>query len=415
MEEENIIYKENIDPFKEKIFNGNQPKIIDFINGNDNIPSLPTIPKIYFNKDTNNDKIGSDIINKYNIIKINIKKLEIIKNFIISILKTSQFELENIKIPKKKYKLEQDNLIINIENTFNETFKDQKSFNNFINNYVKENYNIIKYTKSDVPYFYTIFQNEYLGTNKNFFLDLFKKYIKIRKIILPYIKNNSGLLGFNMIFELNDNIQLDKIKNIEKEKLKKNNKNYINYNKYILYGKNIINNSNIINNKFKNSETETAKKPTLQFKIHKSNLLYLERNNVNYYNGLHSKKLTDIYNNIINSKNNFLDNDTSLYNVTINLIEFEFNLIKFIFNYIDIILFNNFIDVHIKIKRYIYEKINTFSIYYEPYIEWYNNVILGLSTPLIGMNKSEVEDFKEFFNTIIKEIDGNGDSNNSTN
>ena len=122
MEENNNIHKENIEPFKEKIFNPTIT-ISDFIKGDDNIPSLPTIPKIYFNKNKKknleDDKIGSVVINNYNNIRINIKKLEIIKNFILSILKTSQFELENFKVSKKKYQLEQNNLIINIEDTFN--------------------------------------------------------------------------------------------------------------------------------------------------------------------------------------------------------------------------------------------------------------------------------------------------------
>jgi len=393
--EENNIHTENIEPFKKNIFTNNST-ISNFIKGDDNISSLPTIPKIYFNKD--NDQIGSNIINNYNTIRINIKKLEIIKNFILSILKTSQFELESFKVSKKIFKLKQNKLIINFEDTFNDTFKINNSFNNFINNYVKENYNIFKNIKSDVPYFYNIFQNIYTGENKNFFLNLFKKYIEIRKIILEFIKSNNGILGFDMVFEINDNIHFDKIKNIEKEKIK-NKKNSINYNKYILSGKNFINNINNIDN--------TSVKKTLQSKIHKSNLLYLENNDINYYINLHKNRLTNIYTNIITSKNNSLDNEASydLYNITINLLELEFNIIKFIFNYIDEIIFNNFIDVHIKIKQYIYEKINTFNIYYEPYIEWYNRVILELSGSLIGINTSEVENFKDFFNKIISEID----------
>jgi len=401
---ENInIHKENIEPFKKNIFTSN-PTISDFIKGDNNISSLPTIPKIYFNKNTDNDKIGSNIINNYNNIRINIKKLEIIKNFILSILKTSQFELEKFKVSKKIFHLEQNNLIIKFEDTFNDTFKNNDYFNNFINNYIKENYNIFKNIKSDVPYFYKIFQNIYIGKNKNFFLDLFKKYIKIRKIILTFIQKNNGILGFDMVFEINNNIYFDKIKNIEKEKLSKDSKNYINYNEYILSGENIMNNTNIINNK---STNITSKKITLQSKIHKSNLLYLENNDINYYINLHKKKLTDIYTNIITAKNNSLDNGASynLYNITINLLELEFNIIKFIFNYIDEIIFNNFINVHLKIKHYIYEKINTFDIYYEPYIEWYNRVIIKLPVSLIGINTSEVENFKDFFNKIISKID----------
>ena len=77
----NNITGKNIIPFKTGIFNDGKTHNI-----NDIITELPTIPKIYFpDKD---DKIGATIINDYNIIRLNIKKLETIKNFILSILKS---------------------------------------------------------------------------------------------------------------------------------------------------------------------------------------------------------------------------------------------------------------------------------------------------------------------------------------
>lgn len=398
MTENNIIRKENIDPFKNKILK-------DGLNITSFIKSLQTIPKIYFEigKNTNSIGVGNDIINSYNNIKTNIKKMDIIKNFILSILKTSLSELKNISI-QKKYQLKKNNLIINIENNLNKAFNDQESFNEFLNNYKKENYNIFKNTisENDTPYFYNIFQSEYLGKNKNFFLDLFKEYIEIRKNIIPHIKKNNGIIGFDMIFEINDNINLDKIKNTEKTILKEGNNN-INYNEYILSGENIMTNSKNNNNVPK----KKSKSPNLQPKIHKSNLLYIEKYESDHYINLHSTKLKDIYSIITNKVKSLANSESNnLYDITVNLIELDFNVIKFIFNYIDQDIFNNFIKSHIKIKRYIYEKINTFDIYYEPYIQWYNKTF-SLSSESItkNSNRDEIENFTTIFDKMMKEMD----------
>ena len=426
MEVNNIKYN-NVSPFTKNIFKSDHN-----INFNDVINSIPTIPKIYFNE---NDNYGNNIINNYNFIRININKLRIIKNFIISILKTSKIELENIQINRNKYQLRDNNLIINFDTDYNETFSDKdkikefeethnikkylsnnkNKFNEFIKIYLEENYNIFKNIKIDEPYFYNIFQNEYINTdniaNKTFFLDLFKKYIKIRKLIIPYIKTNNGLLGFNMIFDIKDNIYLSKIINDEKSKLEKskNSKKSINYSKYILNGENIINNSeNIIPTaRVLLTSKEEPTKSSLKFKIQKYNLLYLEKKNAKYYMDLHKNNLEKIYANIITAKNKCLRDESNLYNITTNLIELEFNLIEFIFNYIDINIFSNFIEAHIKIKRYIYEKINVFDTNYEQYIIWYNRVIRHITEGIDNkyIDNEEYENFEDFFKRIITSID----------
>ena len=146
--------------------------------------------------------------------------------------------------------------------------------------------------------------------------------------------------------------------------------------------------------------------PKLQDKIEKFNALYTEINNMEYYINEHNTRLTNIYNNIITAINNSFNDDASydLYNITVNLLEIDFNLIKFIFYYIDQAIFNNFILTHIKIKNYIYDKINTFSMYYEDYIDWYNK--------LLGVNQIDSDTnthlkkmtFQTTYNRIMEEL-----------
>jgi hypothetical protein len=79
----------------------------DFISNKSN--PLPLIPGIYFNNSEDNikeDNIGSKIINNYYTIKICMKKLLIIKTFILSILDVSgSNDLDKINISREKYKL----------------------------------------------------------------------------------------------------------------------------------------------------------------------------------------------------------------------------------------------------------------------------------------------------------------------
>jgi hypothetical protein len=82
--------------------------------------------------------------------------------------------------------LKKNKLIINFKEKLADTIKDQNDFNNFKLNYCLEKYNYLKDIKINTPLFFTIFQNEYLGNNKSFFLNLFRSYIQIRTKLLKY-------------------------------------------------------------------------------------------------------------------------------------------------------------------------------------------------------------------------------------
>jgi hypothetical protein len=428
------IKSKNISPFIKRIFKKEENITFDKL-----LRNLPTIPKIYF-KDY--DDTGNNIINTFNFIKSTINKLRITKDFILSILKMSKSDLEKIEIDRTKYLLDNNNLIIKFKSNYTETFNDnskfdefkenynirkfasssKKKFNEFIEKYSEERYNIFKNIKNNIPFFYYIFQNEYKNSeNKTFFIDLFKKYSKIRNTILPYINTDYGIIGFNMVFDIKDNIYFSDIINSEKEKLKKDDsgKNTdINYTKYILNGENIIdsieNNSKIKTSatastpSTKSSPTIKPSKPSLKDKIHKYNLLYLEKYDASYYINLQNNNLKNIYEKIISSKDNCFQNESSnLYNITINLIELEFSITEFIFNYIDNKIFDMFINTHIKIKRYIYEQINIFDINYDQYINWYNRIIKEVTDyyDTSDLSKDDYENFYDIFDKIIKSID----------
>lgn len=372
------------------------------------INSLPLVTNVYFN---DNDGVGDRIITIYNEVRVNIKKLEVTKNFILSILKSSQHDLESIIINDLKPKFK-NKLIINFNDDFTTTFNEQNDFNDFILKYCGNNFSIFNNTLT----FNDIFQDKYNKKNKTFFLNLLKKYNKIRKNIIQkkVLETNYGILGFDVIFNINDNINFDKITESEIKKIK-NNKinikkdNNIDYSKYILTGDNVINVINENNLESISNEVVTSpSSPSLKNKIHNFNLLYIENHNKEYYLKLHIDRLNKFYNDFMKSLKFILNGSEqyNLYNITINLIELDFNLLKFIFYYINIQIFKNFIDTNIKIKKYIYDNINIFDKYYEDFIEWYNKLVKSEKTNSTSpaLDKNDVINFNEIFNNYIRPL-----------
>lgn len=270
---------DNFKPFKERIFSDPAPappdtfKFKDIISNSTSTNLLPLIPAIYFKNDKNNitDNIGSKIIDNYYTIKVLLKKLEKIKKIILDIIDTSKLEFEKINISREKYKLNKDNLVHVFENyktgdifkidreKFNfefhpehlfkkdvqPMFENQDEFIEFIDKFIYydkskniKNYSLFKSNNDKYPYFYKIFQSEYKGKSKTYFITLFKKYFELRKNILDQIEKNHGLLAFTLFFDLTASKNYQKMK--EEEALKKS-MSTNEYNNYILYGMNSMN------------------------------------------------------------------------------------------------------------------------------------------------------------------------------
>ena len=277
MSKKTKLEKDNFTPFKERIFSDpahpNTFKFKDIIDNSTRSNLLPLIPVIYFKTDKNNntDNIGSKIIDNYYTIKILLKKLEKIKKIILDIIDTSRSEFEKINVSREKYKLNKDNLVHEFQNyktgdifkidrekfnfefhpehlfkkDYESIFKDQNEFIKFVDEFIYydkmndiKNYSLFKNSNDKYPYFYKIFQNEYKGKSKIYFVTLFKKYFELRNDILKKVEENHGLLAFTLFFDLTASKNYQKMK--EEEGLKKNmSKNE--YNNYILYGMNSMN------------------------------------------------------------------------------------------------------------------------------------------------------------------------------
>lgn len=379
----NNLEKKNFDPFiDDEIINKN-------FDIKEILKKLPLIPSIYFEE---GGTIGSKIINDYFNIRNIMGKLEIIKIFIYSILQVSgKSEFQKKYISKEKYKLNSNNLIIKFNDIYS-TFKSQDDFKIFIQEYEKQNFNIFKSFNINIPYFFQIFQVEYNGIHKAFFINLFKEYIDLRRDLFKYIKTSYGLLSFGPVFDLSDNIDFSMLKN----SLNKNNDNNSNnYSNYVLYGN--TPEINMTNNK----------KINISKKIRKFDYLYVNKYDNSYYKTKHQENNSKYYNELRKSVNNLVgpNAEPNLYSILLNIFEVDFNTIKFVFNYVDPVIFGLAIDNNILIKQYISKKINNFELYYDQYMYWYYEFIKPEGKS--GSDKINKSDFQQFYKYILDKLMGN--------
>lgn len=393
----NNIEKSNLIPFVNGKLYKNNSKLLfsDIINGNTDTPQLPLIPKIYFCEDSDNAN-GQSIINKYYILKKRFKELIIIKDLIISIIKTFKYEFENIKVFKNTYNLQKKNLHKSIKDTLQKSFPYQNDFILFVKDFVKNEYSLINKNNDSSPLFKIIFENEYIGSSKtkNFLLKLFNKYIKIRKIIIESVKidENYGLIAFDPFFNLKDVINFQS--NIKKNSSNEN----INYNKYIY--QNNLNESSLLHSELSPPYTNISNK------INIFNLLYINSFPSDYYKELHLKNIESSYKIINTSLYDLLSekNINNLYNIINKTLLLDFYTIDFIYKYVDPKIFNNAIDIHYNIKNKIFKDINIFSSYYNRYIEWYDENIDKNKNKSKNNYDNEL-DFAEFYKNLIEFID----------
>jgi len=406
----NNLTKNNLTPFLNKIVNPSEFNFKNFI-----LEELPIIPGIFF-KDKETDPISNEIINTFYTIKFHLEQLELVKKYILSILLTSKCKFESIKINKNKYKLLKKFLIINFHGTYKETFKkegflnkakklmnedkESVSFDEFLQKFINNNYNILQSYHNTLPYYYTIFENTYDDeSNKDFFLKLFRKYNDVRIKLLNYLlydptnklaNSYNGLYSFNFMFDI-----LTHKENNDNNSIKCNNKNSNNY---------IINNVATANNNENNNTKKT--KPTLDKKINLYDSLYYNNISSDFYKNNHLNNMNNLYNNLLTSIDNaFNSQSSSLYKLIINSLNLDFNLIKFIFCYVEPKLFNKAIDSYYQINDYIYGNINNFQAYYDDYINWYNKLInkISSSSGAIG-NSTDDSNFEEYFDKIFSDL-----------
>ncbi len=378
-------------------------------------PDFPFIPSIYFKKGFGSEtQKGEVIINAYFRIKYNLNKLYLIKNSILSIFEMNKEELDSIKVSKEKYSLSKKNLLINFEENLKDTFKmsnkkgiienaskitgkltsnDYKEkliFREFIRLLKFNNYNIIKNKNNseNYPLFYVIFQNEFKSNeDKSYFIKLLKEYNNIRKLLLIDIEKYYGLMAFSYMFELNS---LNK-ENNGINTINKNNKNY---------------DIQIINDDPTPPPNPLVKEKNIIDKLNHWNLIYSTMISQDHIKKKYEKNIYQIYKELLESIENNIGSNANynLYDVVIQNMGLDYNVINFIFNYVDNKLFIKAVETDYSIKDYINSKFNGIDLFYEKYIEWYNNTKGLTINPTESQKEEKYNNFDNFYTQIIQTL-----------
>jgi hypothetical protein len=143
---------------------------------------------------------------------------------------------------------------------------------------------------------------------------------------------------------------------------------------------------------------------TLYPKIHKFDMLYINYIDKSITKRVYNDKIKGIYGELYKSYRELLSCPSNLYEVIVNCIKLDFFIHKFIFYYVKISKFENAVEVNYNIKQFILNKINTFELYYDRYIEWYNRLTGAIAEGMSDLANKDISDFKTFFDNIIGKL-----------
>ena len=94
----------------------------------------------------------------------------------------------------------------------------------------------------------------------------------------------------------------------------------------------------------------------------------------------------------------------SLNDIIKNNIEADYNIFDFIFNYVDPLLFDKVVDENYTIKDNISRRMDQFDLYYEQYINWFNE-LKGFTEEINKLNYGlNISDFQNFFDKILENV-----------
>jgi hypothetical protein len=236
-------------------------KEFNYVNNKFNFSSMiPNIPDeiykyFYYFPKPYEELFGKDIITSFYSTKYLFKKLEDFYEIMLNLIEINKDKL-NKNVSRNNYKFNESNFIFfdlltkNYNNDFNNLFnlsmqsissKISGSINkdkrDFLSKFEKIDgvFNCLSNNKN--PFFFNLFDGNYNGKDKDFFMNLFKEYSSIRQQILSIsnLKGNAGILSLEPFIQndiesnLNNNVK----QNVNNNKNNFENSLFFNSNKAI--------------------------------------------------------------------------------------------------------------------------------------------------------------------------------------
>jgi hypothetical protein len=347
----------------------------------------------------NDELFGKNIMSNFYSTKYLFKKLE---DFYVMMKNIIELNKEKLKkdVNRNNYIFNQSNYIFfnkltkNSENDFNNLFnvslastsskiiskinKDDDYVSKFLE--IDGVFNCLSYTSN--PFFMNLFEENYNGNDKDFFMDLFKTYNNIRQKILSVskLKNNAGILSLEPFIKYDINTDSNKNEDKKENKNNGNTNNFSNSNFYNT-GKNIY--SGLSTKKGTVSPpAPPASPPTSPPTSPPASAVVPNKNTTNYsllykkklnnVSQIYSENIHNIFNNLHENLQNIVsfDRERSLYEILLMSIEIDYKSLLFFYSFIESVKFKIIVDTSKQINTYIYDNIRLYKQYLPSFQVW---------------------------------------------
>jgi hypothetical protein len=380
---------------------------------------------------------GKDIITRFYSTQYLFKKLENFYNMMKELLELNKDKL-NMDINRNNYLFNQSNFIFfnkftpNYEDDFNNLFdtsmqsvgsqitqKINKNKKDFISKFLEIDGVINCLSNTENPFFYNLFNENYNGSSKDFFMKLFEEYCDIRKQILRVCKldQNAGILSLEPFIK--NDIEINNTNNVKQKSNNKPNSN----NKQNSNNENTFSNAIFYNNTPKNLynginvKTSTAPIPTKKSKIietNKTNYSVFYKKNMINTDDKHLNEMRrifkELHDNLYESEGIVsFDRKRPLYDIIMKSIIIDYNSLIFFYSFIESVKFRIIINAVSKINFYINDNIKLYKQNLPAFLSWKTKFVNATNLSTRRVNNIETIDeegliFEETLQKFFKDL-----------
>lgn len=412
------------------------------VKNNINFSKLGTIPDeiydyFYLLPKPYDELFGKDIITTFYSTKYLFKKLEDYYEMMINLIEINKDKL-NKDISRNNYRFDKSNFIFfglltqNYNDDFNNLFN--LSMQNISSAFVasinkNEKDFVLKFqeidgvfnclSKKKNPFFLNLFDENYNGKDKDFFMDLFKEYSSIRQQIFKVadLKGNAGILSLEPF--LINNIETNLNNNVKQNAKKNNDNNKNNFKNSLFFNssnKNIYKGINIpapATGLVSSSSSKTKTKVVIDRRDYS---LFYKKNLTNSTLDF-STKIHEIFEELHKNISEFVlfDRGRPLCDILLKSIRIDYLSLKFFYSFIESIKFKIITDSAIKINSYIYRNIELYKQYLPAFLSWKETYVnsTNLSKSIINSSKQIDKEelifqktLEQFFTNWVAKTDG---------
>jgi hypothetical protein len=373
---------------------------------------------------------GKDIITRFYSTQYLFKKLEKICNMMKELLELNKDKL-NMEINRNNYLFNRANFIffnkftLNYEDDFNNLFDTAlqsveskisetfiKNDKDFISKFLEIDGVINCLSNTQNPFFYNLFNENYNGPSKDFFMKLFEEYCDIRKQILNVCKldKNAGILSLEPFIK--NDIKINNSNNVkQKSNNKKNSNNENAFENAVFYNntpKNLYNGLNI-------RPTAYGPKKSNAFKIietNKTNYSLLYKKNMGNTDDKHLNEMRRIFKELhdnLYSPDGIVsfDRKRPLYDILMKSIMIDYSSLIFFYSFIESVKFRIIINAVVKTNSYINDNIKLYKQNLPAFLSWKRK---SINKNELKSNQNNIEPIDEegliFQKTLEKFFDG---------